>query len=224
MLEKSIKAPLTLVIALLFSVVLVLFSGPNPANASTQVDGVDEMRDFFDEYGVERATQDELIAEYLAGGSWDSFSSDSVAIETSKSLESGFEVTVNRFDDGSVSVTRIEQPTSFVAPGSVTPYSSPHGCTASGKVRTNCTVDAWVGAVALSFKANYNLGTNKVTSVYSAGWTVVGSCNTSIVYFGIPVSNRGQLDLSAQMCGVGYSTTFHLWVTVSNGVATEGWN
>lgn len=93
----------------------------------------------------------------------------------------------------------------------------------SGSNRHNCTVDTWVGLIRLSFKASYNVSTNTVTNVYGAGWQIGGACSASLVYLGKPAKNIGRMDVSAQMCGVPYNSTFFLAVTLKRGVATKSW-
>jgi|GEM_PF-2908218 len=208
--------PAVAAVALLFGGIVAF---PTVANASG-VDEFSEAREFLSEHGVAPDARDRLIDELENGGRWDSFSSESAPVSITESQSDGFDVRVARYADGSVSVSRIEIP---VPDSGVSTYSSPHSCTASGSWRNNCTVDMWVGAVSMSFKASYNVSTNQVSSVYGAGWTVGGACSTSLVYLGAPAWNIGRMDLNAQMCGAPYNTTFFLQVTVSGGVATESW-
>lgn len=182
-----------------------------------------EIRAFFDQYKVKDATQDALIAEYAAGGTWDSMSSDAVAVKTQKSKADGYDVITSWYQDGSVSVQRLEIPKKEVAAGEISTLSSPSGCTASGSWRNGCTVDTWVGAVYLAFNANYNISTTQVSSVWGGRWSIIGACSASQSYLGRPAYNMGQLNVAAQMCGVPYSTVFWLRVTVKPGVATESW-
>jgi hypothetical protein len=198
---------------------------PMSANAAapTATDPYSEARSFLATHGVDAAVQDRLISEYDAGGKWDSFSSESVAVSTTETLENGYKQTVSHYADGSVSVSRMEQPR-MLPKGSVGTQSSPNGCTVSGNMRNNCNVDTWVGVIQMSFKASYNVSTNRVTNVYGGGWQIGGACSVTQTYLGIPASNIGRMDLSAQMCVVGYSSAFFLQVTLKNGVATESWN
>lgn len=137
------------------------------------------------------------------------------------SVEAGYEKRVSYYPDGSVAVSRIELPAASLGDAGI--FSSPNGCTISGSQRLNCNVDMWVGVVSMGFKANYNLATNRVTSVWGASWSIGGACSASQTYLGIPNSYTGLLTVSAQMCSVGYNTAFNLAVTVANGAATESW-
>jgi hypothetical protein len=193
------------------------------AAPTTTNDGFGEARAFLTSHGVEAGVQDNLIAEYKAGGSWDSFSSNSKPVSTSTKTVDGYLENVSHFADGSVSVSRVEQPVAKPK-GVLGTQSSPNSCTVSGSVRSNCNVDMWVGVVSMGFKASYNLSTNRVTNVYGAQWTIGGACSSSLRSLNIPTSNVGRMDINAQMCAVPYSTTFFLQVTVSKGVATESWS
>ncbi|MFC6356117.1 hypothetical protein [Luethyella okanaganae] len=75
----------------------------------------------------------------------------------------------------------------------------------------------------MGLKANYNVSSNTVSSVWGASWTIGGSCSSSLAYLGRPNSNTGLETVSAQMCGVPYATSFNLQVQVSGGTATESW-
>jgi hypothetical protein len=177
---------------------------------------------FLSAHHVDEDTQSALFDKFLAGDAWDSFSSESAAVSVRKYVADGHDQTVSHYPDGSVAVTRVEIPVAAKTAFGV--RSSPHGCTVgSGGARSNCNVDMWVGLISMAFKANYNLTTNKVTSVWGASWTIGGSCESSLQYLGRPNSSTGNLTVSAQMCGVPYNTAFNLAVTVSGGVATESW-
>jgi hypothetical protein len=196
---------------------------PMSANAApAATDGLDEARSFLASHGVAADVQDRLISEFQAGEAWDSFSSDAVPVETTSALEGGYLKTVAHYADGSVSVSRVEQPKAKPK-GVVGTLSSPNGCSVSGNMRNDCNVDMWVGVVSMGFKASYNVSTNKVTNVYGAQYTVGGACGVSHT-LGRPAGNIGRLDVYASMCVVGYQSSFFLQVTLRNGVATESWN
>ena len=185
-----------------------------------------EARAFLTEYGVDQATQRQLFDRFLAGGQWDSFSSASSPVRVQESIEDGYNKAVSYYPDGSVAVSRIERPTvdSVSLLRGVSPMSSPHGCTAgSGGLRTNCQVDTWVGLISMGFRANYNLSTNRVLSVWGASWSIGGSISSSLAYLGTPNSYTGLETVTAQMILIPYSTSFNLAVTLSGGVATESW-
>lgn len=196
-------------------------TSPKPAAEDTYK----EARKFLTDYGVAQQTQKALFAKLEAGQKWDSFTSDSVPASTEEYVKDGYNVTEDHYADGSVSVSRIEIPVEpTVSSGGISPMSSPNGCTiGSNGARTNCNVDTWVGLISMGFKANYNVVTNTVSSVWGASWSIGGSCSSSLAYLGRPTSNIGLETVSAQMCGVPYSTAFNLQVRVSGGVATESW-
>lgn len=200
------------------------FAGDAYAEASVeQSTAIEDARIFLTEYGVDEGTQEDLFAEFLAGGRWDSFSSTSTPLNVENTVEDGYNKTVSFYSDGSVAVSRIELPSALETPG-IGARSAPNGCTVgSGGARTNCNVDMWVGVISMGFKANYNLTSNTVSSVWGGSWTIGGACSTSQSYLGRPNGYTGNLTVAAQMCGIGYSTSFNLAVTVSGGTATESW-
>lgn len=197
---------------------------PYPDASPGQLTAIEEAGDFLTEYGVDQATQDALFDKFLAGESWDSFTSASTPVRVEESVEDGYDVTVSYYSDGSVSVSRLEIPVARASSGDISTMSEPNGCTiGSGGARTNCNVDTWVGLISMGFKANYNVSSNTVSSVWGASWTIGGSCSSSLSYLGRPNSNTGLETVSAQMCGVPYATAFNLQVQVSGGTATESW-
>lgn len=197
---------------------------PYPDATPRQLAAIAEAGDFLTEYGVDQATQDDLFDKFLAGEPWDSFTSASTPVRVEETVEDGYNKTVSYYSDGSVAVSRLEVPVAPIATGGVSTMSEPNGCTiGSGGARTNCNVDTWVGLISMGFKANYNVSTNTVSSVWGASWTIGGSCSSSLVYLGRPNSNTGLETVSAQTCGVPYATSFNLQVQVSGGKATESW-
>ena len=183
---------------------------PPPAALAPAV--LESVRDFFDEYDVDRATQDRLISEFEAGGDWDSMSGDSVPTEVSVDQADGHSVSVLRYADGSVAVRSLE-----VADGE----SGIGGCSRSGTTYTNCTVDFWYGLVGMSFKADYSLasGKNRVINQWGASWSIGGACSTTQNYFGRPKASVARLEVQAQVCGVPYTTTFFLELSLSGNRA-----
>ena len=168
-----------------------------------------DIRAFFDEYGVAKTSQDRLINTYVQGERWDSSRSESTPISTT-SYHSGNESrTVNTYRDGSVNVVSWEEP-------EVQNSRAISGCTKNGNSYSNCKVDFWYGAVAMSFRADYSLapGANKITNQWAASWSIGGACSTTKNYFGRPSSTRARLEVQAQMCGIPYSTTFFLELAV----------
>lgn len=189
-----------------------------PAQAADDPTAV-SARLFLAKFGADQATQDRLIDTYLAGGTWDSLTI-SAPVSTEQYTASDGEYSVSTYADGSIAVTRAELPKA--SSGGIQPRGIT-GCTVSGTARNNCRIDMWVGLVAMSFYASYNLGNNTVTNTYGAGWSIGGACGVDLLYLGRPASNIGRMDIKAQMCGLPYSTTFWLQLKVSGGSATVSW-
>jgi len=191
----------------------------HPGASPEQLAAIAKAGDFLTEYGVDQPTQDALFEKFLAGERWDSFKSTSARARVEAYDEDGYHKTVSYYSDGSVAVSRIEIP---VAPDD--PTNDTNGCTiGSNGARTNCSVDTWVGLISLGFKANWNVNSNTVSSVWGASWTIGGACSSSLAYLGRPNSNTGLETVAAQMCGVPFSTSFNLQVQLSGGKATESW-
>ena len=204
--------------AALFVATLIVVSPAPPAQAAEDPT-TSSARAFLAEYGADQATQDRLIATYLAGEKWDSLT-NATPTDTRQYTNAAGDYTVNTYADGSIAVTRAELPTA-VAGGLQSRGIS--GCTVSGTSRSNCKIDMWVGVVAMSFYASYNVGNNTVTNTYGAGWSIGGACGVDLIYLGRPASNIGRMDLKAQMCMIPYSTTFWLQLKVSGGSASVSW-
>ncbi|HEY1529476.1 MAG TPA: hypothetical protein VGF80_01540 [Galbitalea sp.] len=179
---------------------------------------------FLNQYGVPLATQIKLIKTAEAGGKWDSLSSASKVVASRSYTQQDGTYTVKTYEDGSISVVRIENPTVGALSPAVASPDAITGCTNNSGAHTGCKIDMWVGTVALDFYANFNTNNNTVTKVYSPGWSIAGSCSTSLIDLIRPAANIGREDVSAQMCVVGYSTTFFLQLKVSGGVPTESWD
>lgn len=193
-------------------------TGFAPSTTQGGADRMSEARAFLAHYGADEATQNRLIDAYLAGGRWDSMS-DAAPVSVREEDRGDGHYTVSTFPDGSIAVTRVEQP---VSDGPQLRGISQ--CSVSGKQYNGCKIDTWVGAVAMSFYASCNLGTNTVTSnPWGAGWSIWPDCGSSITYFGKPAANRAQLNVKATMCATLYTTNFELRLTVSGGRANVSW-
>lgn len=202
---------------LLTAAALALASGA-PAQAAPD-DGAASIRGFLVHYGADQATQDRLLAEYRAGGVWDSMSSSKQPVSTRSYTEADGAYTVGTYADGSIAVTRVEVPD----PAASDRTRGISGCSVSGKVYTNCKIDMWVGLVQLAFRASYNLGTNQVTNAYGAEYTILGACGASSSITR-PAGNIARLNVPTQMCALPYSSVFWLQLTVSGGSAQVSWN
>ena len=193
-------------------------TGFAPVATQGDADPMPEARAFLAQYGADEATQNRLIDGYLAGERWDSMNgAEPVSVREEDRGDGRY--TISTFGDGSIEVTRVEQP---VSDGPQLRGISQ--CSASGKQYNGCKIDTWVGAVAMSFYVSYNLGTNTVTSSpWGAGWSIWPDCGSSITYFGKPAANRAQLNVKATMCATLYTTNFELRLTVSAGRANVSW-
>lgn len=213
-LKKTLAGSVTVLIA----ATLLTLGGGLPAQAAEDPT-IASARAFLAEYGADQATQDRLIEAYRLGERWDSLTDAAPAATRQYSTATG-EYTVRTYGDGSIAVTRAEVP-STVAGGVQSRGIS--GCAVSGTTRNNCKIDMWVGVVAMSFYASYNLGNNTVTNTYGPGWSIGGACGVDLISLGRPASNIGRMDLKAQMCLIPYSTTFWIQLKVSGGSATVSW-
>lgn len=230
------QSPIT---ALVASFALALLTSAPASAATLPIDAEPpiavELRAFLTDHGVDSGTQEDLIEEYLAGEIWDSASSDSIPTSTEMYMEGSYHYTVNRYPDGSVNVLRVEQPierTTGSEDGVVTPRAI-SGCSVvnsgTSSHRNGCKVDFWWGAVAMSFYASFTYvtpGYDRIKEVWGAGWSIGGACGTNQNYFGIQKMYenssgpaRARLEVQAQMCGIPYSTTFFLQLTVGAGGA-----
>ncbi|GAB3142458.1 hypothetical protein [Marisediminicola antarctica] len=190
-----------------------------------------ELRDFFDEYGVGKGAQGKLIAKHLSGGTWEAASSDNTPVATETYEEDGNDVTVNRYSDGSVNVLKVEQPADQSTERFSTQAISGCASSTSGSEsrRTGCKVDFWYGLVSMSFYASFTYvtpGYDRIDEVWGARYTIGGACSTNRNFFGIQKKYenvygpaRARLEVQAQVCGVPYTTTFFLQLTVGSGGA-----
>ena len=142
-----------------FAVMVTMAATPAVAEAREQTltsDQVSEVNAFFDTYGVSRHTQALLIERWEAGDAWDSMNG-SPPVSTGTIAGRSTTTQVQRFADGSVAVSSVENGTSFSV-GGVTPMSV-GGCTTvvSGlnRTKTNCLVKASVGVMEITFWAEY---------------------------------------------------------------------
>lgn len=184
-----LKKSLTAIVALVASIALA-----GPAGAAMATDPLEEMEDagraFLTEYDVPSATQDELIAELLDGGTWDSMSGVA-PVSSSVVPDPGYTTTVSRFADGSVEVSRVEAPTAVSSTGFITPFAI-SGCssTTSGtkKYITNCTVDKWTGVIRLTFKADFTYvtpGYDYIDRVFEKSIFWAGASGITVDEFGV---------------------------------------
>lgn len=148
-------------------------------------DIVTSVDDFHEAHGVAQATRDALIAKLESGVLLDS-QNGSAPVSTTTSTVGIYDVTISHYADGSLSESRVERPQAAPAPGQIVPFGV-SGCSANGGTRTNCYVDRWDGIIAQSFRANFTFlsGYDRIDSVYSPSYTVIGASSASQTYFGI---------------------------------------
>jgi len=215
---------------------IVLAAAPGPASAQVtedpQQDAIASARTFFSQFGVAADVQDRLISDYLSGEQWDASSSTSRPTSTRIFDDGVYDYTLRTYPDGSINVVRVERPTSSTGPNEVSTQGI-GGCTrvVSGGQdhRNGCKVDFWWGLVSLSFYSSFTYitpGFDRIDSVWGASWSIGGACSTDRNYFGINKKvesstgpARARLEVQAQMCGVAYTTTFFLQLTVGAGGA-----
>lgn len=137
-----------------------------------------EVRSVWTSYGVPETTQEDLVQGFLHGELWDA----AAGAEPTSSVESvndaGAVETVSYFADGSISITTVEQPVEVSQTGGVAARAVT-GCTVSnitgGKKYSNCWVDTWVGTIAMSFYATFDIFTNGkdvIRSVYGGAYSL----------------------------------------------------
>ncbi len=201
------------------------FVGAVPAMAepiATDSAEVVGARSFFTEFGVDQATQDDLITAYEAGEEWDSFDSSNPTTSVVAESRADGAYTISTFEDGSISVVRIQHATEDLTGGVSTRGITQ--CQVSGAQYNGCKIDMWVGLVALSFYTSYNLSSNTVTSVpWGGGYSIGGACGASITYLGRPFASRAQMNVQATTCGAPYTTWFELRLDIVGGSANVSW-
>lgn len=136
---------------------IMALSVPQTASATESPYDTPEVRAFFTEYGVDAATQDELVASMASGDLIDALKSGEEPVSSTTQVRDGFEETVLTYADGSVGVTALEVPQP--APTSGVSARAISGCTvhsgAGWASSTNCKVSHSAAYASLSFYANY---------------------------------------------------------------------
>jgi hypothetical protein len=141
--------------------------------------------EFHEAHGVSQATRDALAAKLESGVLLDS-QNGSAPVSTTTSTVGIFDVTVSQYADGSLSESRVERPQAEVGPGQIGTRGVSE-CQANGGLRSNCKIDRWDGIIQQSFRATFTFlsGYDRIDSVYSPSYIVVGSESASQAYFGI---------------------------------------
>jgi len=134
----------------------------NPLSSSDE----SQVRDYFDQYGVAPAVQDDLIWSFKTGDAWDAFQPGAEPVSTTVQTTDLTENTIKTYADGSIAVTEVEIPTA------VNSNSRAWGCTFTsagtyGGYWKNCDVTVNLGVISQGFHLNYeNIqgGGAKITS------------------------------------------------------------
>lgn len=155
-------------------------SGTVSATAQAATDLTDQERQslvqWWTQYDVPAATQDELLESLEQGELWDAIGgSDPVNVTTNE--HAGESETIERYADGSIVVTSVEVPADPFATdpiGGVTPFTvgpCESSSTGSGYAnRYDCKVFSTSGVVEMGFYMSYSLrqgGYDKITEVHS---------------------------------------------------------
>lgn len=191
-----------------------------------------QIRDLLTKYDVPAADQDVLVEKTLDGVLWDVNSSGTVPSSTEKAVIDGFNYTIERFADGSVSATGLEIPVE--APSARAQVLSIVGCTyTTGSGYSNasgCQVDGVWGPVIIgATDVAYTLVQGGPDQITNAGVPFQQclppvACSTPALVVSeltegmSPANIRWQSDVTSTMGG-----SWNNWVdlSVGNDSATE---
>jgi hypothetical protein len=207
-----------------------------PMEAPANLSAADEtaVRSFFDKFGVGLATQDRLIAEFEAGGRWDSMSVGSVARSTTVRNLDGVSWSVSTYSDGSVKAEGIGSDT-----GSARGINQlgVNGCNyVAGRYGnfSGCHIYYWVGVVQMGFYADFTIAKgayDKITSAWGGTLFAGGACGQTVPEARIvkkSESSTGKavagLTAQATMCGTGFTVNFPSYLHVGGNRATHNYN
>ena len=135
-------------------------------------EGILKVKDFFNQYGVNESTQNELINTINSGQLLDSMKEDTVAISTYEVNNNNVIETVAVYQDGSISVTGVELPNEkFIENDYITPFAIEGGSSSSGSgyaTYKNVRVYHNTGTINAQFQADYTLTNGKsfISDVY----------------------------------------------------------
>lgn len=152
-----------------------------PAQAAEPA-GYQEVRSFWDQYGVDSDTQSKLLDKLEAGQAWDNVAGTAVSSRVTSSRTA--DTTIKTFKDGSITVTTQEK--AAPSKGGATIQADKQGCTyssGSGYSRASgCSITNNWGNVQGGFKVSYTLVNGGRDYISSAGSPttrcVVGDCNS----------------------------------------------
>jgi len=193
-----------------------------PAQADSGISPTDRaaMRATWDTYGVPAATQNRLLAALERGHLWDSLDGSTPTSTQTRAVPNG-EETIERFADGSISVTTAAVPAP-TGTGMVTPLASFGNCST-------------LASSQYSYTKRCNVSTNVVvaTAAYSVTYTVVSGSNTTIdTYSGIATAclggtcsnNHMVLDRKTQSGSTPASLTgWFRWTHATNIASRDFW-
>ena len=130
-----------------------------PVQASTGIDST-HVSTFLSKAGVP-SKDVEAVVEKVENGEQLDFETNKKPESVKTERKGDWEVTTERYPDGSVEVTELEQPLNEVSPGTVSPQATPTNCKVKGgsgyRSYTNCHVRRTNPAYSMGFKASYTI-------------------------------------------------------------------
>jgi hypothetical protein len=144
--------------------------------------GEQHIRDFWTRYSVPSAAQDELLKRLAAGEQIDSTRTDTTPASTEVFEAEGMRQTIERFADGSVSVTSMSLPSSSGAIGVFSVGNCKDSESGSGYVNFyDCQASSENGVVTLGFYISYTI-TSRYDQIIEVGSPYrhcsLGTCDT----------------------------------------------
>lgn len=145
-----------------------------PASVAVAADPYNDVRTFWNSYGVPAAVQDSLVAELSATGTVDAAKQGAEPVSTVTRDLAGAQQTITTFADGSISVTSLERAKAQTTKrGQVSTQATIEGCrVASGSGYSNysgCIVSADNGIFRIGFKVAYSIYNGASAKITSSG-------------------------------------------------------
>lgn len=117
-----------------------------------------QLRGFFDEYDVDAAVQDSLIARIESGKPWLSLTKGAKPVSERVEVNDDMKERISTYADGSIAVSGMEIPAPPAASGTMSTMSV-GGCSTSStaykSTYTNCLADVNLGVVRMYFRFNW---------------------------------------------------------------------
>lgn len=197
---------------------------PTSAIADTQ-ESV-ELRAFLNAYDVPEAQQDSLLRKLHSGDAWDSMTPGAEPIATETRPERDLVTTVERYSDGSITVSSVSAtPTD----DSVLQARGVSQCQRSGSAGygysyTNCFADVNRGVVRMYFYFNWSNikgASPTITRYWGRGYHLIGGAFSNHRFIKMSTSDvRYAADFSVAFQGFPVGWTAYMGVRVGTGVAT----